>query len=180
VAPLKVSLFKFVRAFRTLVLFVKATGAATKKEHERALEITLAIFRLFGCSQPCTDAPPILNVFYADMCQRVRRNLDAYEACKVSIKQIDDRLANCKKAVHRNNLIWLKFRCKWILITITQYSDSDAFNLARSMAVTSDMLDRSNSSRTLRSTFPCDPDDAAKVDAFVFANGVGGSTPTIH
>lgn len=65
---------------------------------------------------------------------------------------------------------FLLFRLKWILVSITEFADSEAFKRARTIEATSVDLDLKRVGRTLLRMFPTPPELAAQLDRYMWDN----------
>jgi hypothetical protein len=119
-------------------------------------------------SCPSNSAPVLINLLFADLCERLGRMHDAAEACELVLLQIDT--VEVRGEFREDELKYMKYHCKWILSSLSKFSDSLVFKRAAAIDLSFDDLALANVRPRLKRIFPLNAEDARKLDSFVLQN----------
>jgi hypothetical protein len=110
----------------------------------------------------------LAHLLFAQAAHAAGSDEAAYYACEAALRQCS--AAEKIQRPRREDIDYLRFRCKWILSRLSPYQDSLAMKLACSVTVTASELAFGEVSSSLRRQFPTDLDAANQVDAFLAQN----------
>ena len=79
-------------------------------------------------------------------------------------------MVNIKNYYNISERDWLQYFCKLLLVNLTEFSDSEAFALARSIQMTYPSLRSTKVRFTMRRSFPMDRAAGNALDQFMVAN----------
>jgi hypothetical protein len=146
----------------------RASSALSQRRYSKSLALLRRVFRMFGSPEPNEAAPVLANVLFAQASHEAAEDEAAYYACEVALRQCS--AAEKRPRPKREDVNYIRFRCKWILSRLSQYQDSLAMKLACSVPVSASKLAFERVSPFLRWQFPTDLDAASQVDAFLAQN----------
>lgn len=146
----------------------RASRALSQQRFGKSLTLLRRVFRIYGSTEPSDAAPVLANVLFAQASHEAEEDEPAYYACEVALRQC--RTAEKGPRPKREDINYLRFRCKWILSRLSRYQDSLAMKLACSVTVSASDLSFEEVSPFLRWQFPTDLDAANQVDAFLSQN----------
>lgn len=150
----------------------RASRALSRQRYSESMDILRRVFRLFCSSEPCDAAPMLANLLFAHASHGAGLNKMAYYACEAALRQCSS--AEKRRRPKREDIDYLRFRCKWILARLSPYQDSLAMKLACSVTVAASELAFESVSPFLRRQFPTDLDSADQVDWFLAQNCENG------
>ncbi|HEV2364397.1 MAG TPA: hypothetical protein VGS12_09410 [Caulobacteraceae bacterium] len=161
-----------IKSIRFAILMDRARVSASRGDYHCALDILEQASRVFGTDGPSPRVPVTANLFYADICVRLSRFLDAFSACEIAIQQLLAQRGRRLRRFNGETIKYLLFHCKWILSLTTSFADSTAFNLAKKIDLTYDNIDVRRVSGTVRRTFPMSAQEARQLDRFFHDNAL--------
>lgn len=160
---------KILTAFPTAFRFAQARWLAAGGKPHGALKMLRKAFASLGVTAPSVKAPIVINAFYASLCSACDEREAAYDTCEMVVSQINDQVSDYN-TYSPQDLWYLLYWMRYDLITLSEFVDSTAWELALNISATFESLDLKNTSRTLTRLFPISPTWAREVDEFVTAN----------
>lgn len=119
---------------------------------------------------PSRLSPLIVNIFYADLCQRMERMKEAFDGCEIAIRQLTDERLPFEDVYSSDEIKYLQFRCKWIVSGVSRFVDSIAFKTALAIDTTSRDFDVSKVRLRIRRLFPMSEKDGMALDSYIEEN----------
>lgn len=136
---------------------------------EEAAEHARRAFTASWLKAPSVRAPVLLNAVYADLCGRIGAGEMAYEAARTAIVQIDEINAGTRRGGPKKaeNQWFLLYWMRDVLIRLSPYIDSPAFELALAIPANYDSLDLERTAPLLKDLFPVEREWALEMDTWV-------------
>ena len=159
---------RFAKTVRAEMLRHRAANLAAHEDYVGAAATLDEIGNLYETKFPTLKFFPAINIQYAWYNSYINK-----ETCFHNILFIlnnFDKMGNIKNYYNISERDWLQYFCKLLLVNLTEFSDSEAFALARSIRVTYPTLRLTKVRFTIRRSFPMDPAAGIALDQFITAN----------
>jgi hypothetical protein len=157
------------RFFHARILYSRISKLAYSGDLVAAISTLKRLMILYGCAEPNINAPVIANLLYADLSKFLNDKKNSYKCCELVLDQLG-RIKISDLKITKCDSLYLKYKCKWIISELTEYSDSEAFRVALDVGVTYDMLNISKTSPLIVSLFPISKSDGFEIDTYFAQN----------
>jgi len=150
-------------------LIARALVLSRSGNVEEAAEHARRAFTASWLQPPSPRAPVLLNAVYADLCGRIGAGEAAYEAARTAIVQIDDITSGTRRGGPKKaeNQWFVLYWMRDVLIRLSPYIDSPAFELALTIPAKYDLLDLERTAPLLKDLFPVEREWALEMDSWL-------------
>ena len=162
------SVKSILRAIRTEIEVTRARKLSAQGKIRDAREKLREVYKSVGQPPPSSDVEPYLNILYGSISSQMGNDRDAFLACEMAVEQI--RSGEMRRKYRPQDLKYLLYCCRAILAKATNYSDSLAFSLAKSIDVKYDDLEIDKVSMKIRNTFDIPPELGREYDEYIAEN----------
>ncbi|MFT4090297.1 MAG: hypothetical protein QM645_06165 [Asticcacaulis sp.] len=149
-----------LKKLKYVSLLSKAKNARIKSNFQDAENYMQMAFNVYG-KYPQEEFPPYVNIIYASICLHTDK-LNSYEFCVIALKQLN------KKYYKNINIInYLKYYIQIILINTTNFADSDAYALLKSINIKYNTINANKVPKYIKMNLPLNKELGSEVDAFI-------------
>ena len=157
------------RFLKTRILYSKTSKLMRKGDFSAALATLAGVLRLYGHEEAHYNSPVIANLLYADILKFSGDKHRCYATCMIVLDQLKNRMySRDKLSIH--DISYLRYKCKWIIAEIAEYSDSEAFKTALGIGEHYGLIDVSKTDPLIVSLFPISEKDGKDLDQFILQN----------
>ena len=166
----KVQAWQFQSIRRFILSFIVIRYLRANKI-DRALSYVIGELQRSGSPIPTPNTSIILNLLFAEISGLTDRIDVSLSAIKVIIGQIEcNFLGGDEPYLTDDDLSYVAHRAKLILMSLTNYVDSEAFDMVLNIDVTYDHIKFDRVSPILKILFPINKDAATEMDEKVRMN----------
>jgi len=145
-----------IRRLRSILTLLKASKLASQRDILGSLSKLKSLFLLYGSESPTPQTPVIANLLFADMSLRAGNESDALSACRMADSQIRTKLLSASKNIQINDLKYLHFQCRWILLSFNGPLKGEAKNYADLISIKFSEIDTTIIHHAIYDLFPID------------------------
>lgn len=149
-----------LKKLKYVILLSKAKNARIKSNFQHAENYMQMAFNVYG-KYPTEKFPPYVNIFYASICLHTNK-LKSYELCVIANNQL-----NTKYYKNASIINYLKYYIQIILMNATNFVDSDACVLLKSINIKYNTININKVPKYIKMTLPINKGLGSEVDAFI-------------
>ncbi len=147
-----------------------ARKLSAKGKIREAREELRKVFTITGRKPPSIEVEPYVNILFASLSSQLGNDRDAFLACELAVNQLSSEME--LYGYGAEDVRYLLYCCRAILARSTNYSDSIAFKLARSIEIRFSDLRIDLVDLKFRNTFHIDSELGHSYDDYISANSI--------